>query len=483
MDNLQPSSPDGAIPGGSSPSWDEFWDPLLRWVEDGSVIPIIGQDLLVLEIGGRRVSLGEYLAERLAEALGQEPPTPSLTEPPLAEPLTLNRVIYRFLKQEKPKKLDRIYLPLADFLEERGANAIPVPRPLHQLAEILPFRMFVTTTFDPLLERALRQVRAGEPLEVRSYSVKDWNKNNDLPYDFDPRQGTFVYHLLGRLSNKVQDFAVTEEDLLEFFHSLNRRPPESLFGELESESKHLLIVGSSFSEWLARFFIRLPTLNERLWNVQSKRTDFLADPRLQADVTLGPFLESFCGHATSFRGGDVVAFVDELHKRWVDRGRRSLLPATIPSAEGKIFISYAHQDAKVVDDLRALLTDNKLAVWIDSERLRGGETFAIEIRRAVEQCLVFIPIVSKNTRDERERYYRQEWDWALQRRVLLPANRELIVPVAIDDEIQYDDETLPEGLRKLTWIRLSGGTPTDAFVSRIREVFRKAQQRPQRNGE
>jgi hypothetical protein len=234
---------------------------------------------------------------------------------------------------------------------------------------------------------------------------------------------------------------------------------------------------------LARFFIRLPTQNERLWNVQSKRTDFLADPRLQADVTLGPFLESFCGHATSFRGGDAVAFVDELHKRWIERGRRSLLPATAPSAEGKIFISYAHQDAEVVAKLQTCLEDNTLAVWVDSERLRGGETFEVDIKRAIEQCLVFIPILSKNIRDDKERYYRQEWDWALQRRVLLPANRELIVPLAIDDEIQYGDETLPAGLRKLTWIRLSDGTPTDAFVSRIREVFRKAQQRPRRSGE
>jgi hypothetical protein len=388
--------------------------------------------------------------------------------------LTLNRVIYRYLKQERPRSLDRIYLTLAGLLEEDSEEAVPVPEPLLKLAD-LPFRIFMSTTFDPLLERALRQVRPDEALQVRSFSVRDWKKTNDLPEDFDPRRETFVYHLLGRLSRKAQDYAVTEEDLLEFFHSLSRRPPEALFGELEG--KHLLIIGSSFSEWLARFFIRLPTQEERLWDVQSKRTDFLADPRLQGDATLAPFLESFCGHTTSFRGGDAVAFVDELHRRWIDRGRRSPLPAPSPSAAGKIFLSYAHEDAEAVEKIRARLQAENLSVWIDTEQLRGGTSFPEAIKRAIDQCFVFIPVLSQSARTWDDRYFRQEWDWAVQRVPRLPANRELIVPVAIDD-IGYKDETIPKGIGGLTWIRLPGGEPDAPFVERVREVFRNAQKPP-----
>jgi hypothetical protein len=460
--------------GSSSSDWDDFWDLLLPWVEDGSVIPIVGQDLLALELDGVRVSLDTYLAERLAQALGQGPPSPAADEPPLAEPLTLNRVIYRFLKQKRP--IERIYVALAELLKEEGANAIPVPQPLLQLADIDPFRIFVTTTFDPLLERALRKKRPGVRLRVERHSVKEWQESNDLPDDFEPTSETFLYHLLGRLSNEPQDFTVTEEDLLEFLHSLNSRPPASLFAELASEKKHLLIIGTSFSEWLARFFIRLPK-KQRLWSLQSSLKDFLADPHLQGDVSLGPFLESFCRHAMSFRGLDAVAFVDELHTRWVARGRRSLLPRTARRGAGKIFLSYANEDLAAVEKIRARLVANNLGVWIDTEQLRGGENFPNEIKRAIEKCFVFIPVLSPHTRDWQDRYYRQEWDWALRRMVRLPANRKLIVPVAIED-MAHDDETLPEGIRQLTWIHLPHGEPDDGFLAQVKNVFQQAQKPP-----
>jgi TIR domain-containing protein/SIR2-like protein len=474
----------GVVPGPPPGGSEKFWRRLLSYVEgrqsEKRVIPIVGQDLLVLEIGGRRVSLDTYLAERLATELGQEPPAPSPGEPAMAEPLTLNRVIYRYIKQERPLNLDLIYDSLSGFLDESGSDAVPVPEPLLKLAE-LPFRIFVTTTFDPLLARALRQVRKNENVEVRGYSVRDRGGIEDLPEDFDPDRETLVYHLLGRLTHEAQDFAVTEEDLVEFFRCLHKRPPEALFGELDQG--HLLIIGSSFSEWLARFFIRLPTRDERLWDVQMKRADFLADPRLLTDVTLVPFLESFCGHATLFREGDAVTFVNELHRRWVERGRRSPRPARETRPEGKIFLSYAHEDAKAVEKIRSRLEGEELAVWIDHQQLRGGEVFHDEIKRAIERAFVFVAVLSQSTRDWEARFYRREWTFALEHAGDLPPNRKFILPVAIDS-IDYGDETIPGGLRGLDWIRLPGGEPDDAFVQRVREVFRaadKAQKRPQRD--
>ncbi len=477
MSGVEPST-DGGVQAPSPqgvPAWDGFWDPLLRYVEDGSVIPIVGQDLLVLDIGGRPESLDTYLAKKLAKELGQEPPTPAPGEPPMAEPLTLNRVIYRYLNQTPPPQdLYRIYLKLAEFLEESGADAVPVPKPLLKLAE-LPFRIFVTTTFDPLLERALRQVRREEDLQVRGFSVRDKRRVVDLPETFDPDRETFVYHLLGRLSNKAQDFAVTEEDVLEFFHLLHKSPPATLFGEFNKG--HLLIIGSSFSEWLARFFIRLSTQDERLWDVQAKRKDFLADPRLLADNTLAPFLESFCRHTTSFRSGDSVAFVDELYRRWDERGRRTPRPPVEPRSDGKIFLSYASEDAVAVDKIRSRLEAENLSVWVDRQNLRGGEVLNNEIKRAIERSFVFILVLSESTRDWEARYYRREWTWALERARDLPSNRMFILPVAIDG-IKADDPTLPTGLRDQLWIRLSGGEPDDAFVNRVKEVFRAAQKPP-----
>ena len=46
-----------------------FWDDLLLYLEQKQVIPIIGQDLLTVEIEGRSVNAYRLMAERFAEEL------------------------------------------------------------------------------------------------------------------------------------------------------------------------------------------------------------------------------------------------------------------------------------------------------------------------------------------------------------------------------------------------------------------------------
>jgi hypothetical protein len=48
---------------------DLFWEDLLLYLEQGQVIPIIGQDLLSVEIQGRSINAYRLMAERLAEDL------------------------------------------------------------------------------------------------------------------------------------------------------------------------------------------------------------------------------------------------------------------------------------------------------------------------------------------------------------------------------------------------------------------------------
>ena len=46
---------------------DSMWDPLLESLEKRSVIPIVGPDLLQVEIDGTTMLLDQYIARRLAE--------------------------------------------------------------------------------------------------------------------------------------------------------------------------------------------------------------------------------------------------------------------------------------------------------------------------------------------------------------------------------------------------------------------------------
>ena len=78
----------------------------------------------------------------------------------------------------------------------RDANFAP-PLALRQLAQITDFDLFVTTTFDPLLEQAINDERFGgaQSTEVIAYAP---NRVADLPTERDRLQRPVVYHLLGR---------------------------------------------------------------------------------------------------------------------------------------------------------------------------------------------------------------------------------------------------------------------------------------------
>jgi hypothetical protein len=246
------------------------WEPLLDLIGEGGVIPIVGPDLLTVETNGQRVPLYELLATRLADRLKLD------GEPsPLA---TLNQVAACYL--EGGGDLERVYSALKSVMP---ADAdLPIPEPLLKLARITPLKLFVSTTFDNLLERAINQVRfEGRPqTQVISYSQQN---PADLRSTLRDLQVPTVFQLMGRLSAVAFEYAVTEEDVLEFLHSLRShdRSPKGLFDELNRN--HVLIIGSGFSNWLARFFIRLAQ-NDRLWMARGKT--IIADQKALDDGAL-----------------------------------------------------------------------------------------------------------------------------------------------------------------------------------------------------
>ena len=129
------------------------------------------------------------------------------------------------------------------------------PPALRHLAAITDFDLFVSTTFDPLLETAINLERFGgaPSTEALSYSP---NRVVDLPAERDQLQRPVVYHLFGKLSASPT-YVISDEDLLEFICALQSEhlAPEKLFHELEHN--HLLFIGSNFTNWLARLFLRM----------------------------------------------------------------------------------------------------------------------------------------------------------------------------------------------------------------------------------
>ena len=243
-----------------------------------------------------------------------------------------------------------------------------------------------------------------------------------------------------------------------------------------------MFVGCPLSDWLGRFFVRIGK-KERLV-VSSGKTDFIVGDQLKNESNLADFLKYFSGRTKIFPMGS-IEFVNELHRRWIE-----LHPPTPQSAKaidlpendadkmqtGAVFLSYASEDRLVVMMIRDALEQAGIDVWFDRnpEALGVGENFAAKIKTNIDQCSLFIPIISQNTLTEKARFFRTEWKHAQDLAERYPDNKRFIIPVAID-ETPPDATAVPEKFRSLHWQRVQGGQAPTEFVDEVKRLYRNYQ--------
>ena len=83
--------------------------------------------------------------------------------------------------------------------------------------------------------------------------------------------------------------------------------------------------------------------------------------------------------------------------------------ASIAPHSGAVFISYASQDAAAAERIARALGAAGIDVWFDRSELRGGEAWDRQIRKQIQDCTLFIPVVSAHTDARKEGYFRREW--------------------------------------------------------------------------
>jgi hypothetical protein len=450
------------IPAPAQELDDDAWDDLLSFIEEKRVIPIVGPELLEVDTPGGPRLLYEWIAERLAEKLGVDAAA-------LPQPLTLNDVICWYLAARGRR--EEAYARIRGIL--RDAEFAP-PLALRQLAAISDFDLFVTTTFDALLERAINDVRFGgaQSVEVVAYSP---NRVADIPAERERLQRPVVYHLLGRLSASPT-YVISDEDTLEFICALQSEhlTPEKLFHELEHS--HLLLIGSSFTNWLARLFLRMA--KRRRLSDPRDVGEVLADNHSLRDARLMGFLQQVSVRTRVYGGAQ--KFVDELHRRWTTRrgpgevialgaAPRRFLPPEREMPDGAVFVSYARDDLPAVQRLKAGLDAAGIAAWFDLERLEGGDDYDRKIQRNIARCSYFLPVVSATTERRLEGYFRREWSYAIDRARNMADEAVFILPVCIDDT-DASRASVPDKFRSVHFTRLPGGDVTPEFARRLADL-------------
>jgi hypothetical protein len=459
----------------SAPAAHEFfWDDLLEYIGEKRVIPIVGAELLTVSDGmGGDVPLMRVLAQKLAERLRVS-----------AEDCTgddaLHQVVCRYI--QRGGRREEVYPRIRTLLKELAPTVPPV---LRDLARIRHFNVFVTTTFDSLLAQALDEERhAGAPRTVSlAYSP---NSTTDLPAEARRSETPTVFHLLGRLSASP-DYVITEEDTLEFFTAMQAesKRPNVLLDELKGS--HLLLIGNTFPDWLARFFIRIAK-SGRL-SLQREELEIVADRRSRHEPGLVLFLQNFSYRTQLFEQGNAAEFVRELSARYQAKFPPVAASASKPVAglggteakvddmkPGSVFLSYASQDATAVKKIRDALEAAGIEVWFDQRRLEGGDDFDQQIKKNIRACSLFVPVISSNTQARHEGYFRLEWTLAAERSKLIAETVPFILPVVIDP-VSENDALVPERFLQVQWSRLAGGATTPEFVERMVRLIRDFRKR------
>ena len=439
---------------------EDAWDDLLNFIEERRVIPIIGPELLKVETDSGPRLLYDWLAGKLAAKL-------NVDTAQLPPDYTLNDVVCWFLASRGRR--EEAYTRLRSVLRDTTFEAAPA---LRKLAQITDFDLFISTTFDSLLEQAINLERfGGQPgCDAIAYAP---NRVADLPSERERLQRPTIYHLLGRLSASP-NYVICDEDMLEFICALQSEhlTPEKLFHELEHS--HLLFIGSNFSNWLARIFLRMAK-RQRLSDPRDVG-EVLADDHSGENSRLMGFLQQVSVRTRVYVGAE--RFVDELHKRWMARQAparvlpfgaqpQRIAPPAREMPDNAIFISYAREDLDAVQRLRASLAEAGLTVWFDLDRLEAGDDFDRKIQRNIARCAYFIPVVSATTQRRQEGYFRREWSYAIDRARNMADGALFILPVSIDDT-DGGQALVPDKFKALHFTRLPAGQASAEFIARLR---------------
>ncbi|SMF96369.1 TIR domain-containing protein [Methylomagnum ishizawai] len=431
------------------------WRDLLVDVDAGTVIPVIGPALITLHDPnkGEHESLYSMLAPKLAAELELPQPERFTTTAQVAATHVLSG-----------RGCSRVYRELRALLRtvdsNIGVSSLEAIAPtLQLLARIRSFSLFIGTTPDHHMAHALGAHRPGFDLSrhLIVFHPNESPEERDLPTTRLRGPEAYLYQLLGdQDAHHCRDFAVWEEDLMEFICGLLEHSDQlkNLFTVLRERS--LLFLGAPADDWTVRFLLRV-VRGERLSN---RRRDQISEYIADDSATLSQSTMLYFDQAvqtTRLIGGNPAEFTYELFSRWQqsygvetdDRRFLDSLPAEMPS--GAVFISYANEDLPTALDIARALHSEGVPIWIDRRHLQAGQRYDEKLEAAVKlRSSLFIALVSPASESSPTRYVQNERRWAAMRQgdlsdeFYLPVLHGLPSPEAVRVE--------PENVRK----KLSG---------------------------
>jgi len=132
-----------------------------------------------------------------------------------------------------------------------------------------------------------------------------------------------------------------------------------------------------------------------------------------------------------------------------------------------IFISYATPDRDRVVPYHDALSAKGYDVWIDYRRIKAGQIWDFEIKRALDKATLILIFISTKSIDRRG-YVQREIKIALDKAAEKLADDIYVIPILLDD-----DAEIPEQIKHLQAVRASDSDKDDRIEDAIRHQLEK----------
>jgi hypothetical protein len=462
---------------------DVFWEDLLSHIRQRELVPVVGPDLSVVNVDGADQTFTSLISQRLVQRY-------DLRVSP--EPTTIGEAVAECLRQRGQDEVDRLYRVINNIIAELD----PAPcDALRNLAAVDDLRLFVSTTPDRLLAKAVNEVRFEGRPATRELTFSPSQSTSEQSRNARPAKttDTVVLNLFGQATPTPQ-YAIHDEDQLEWLHALLSEWA-SLPEWLVSPLKHhpMLFVGCEIPDWLGRFLVRMSSTS-RL-SMERDQQFFIVGNSISRDPALSTFFTTYC-RKTLVQQLDMepAEFAKKLRARWeqqtadMPRAPLGLVGASAgigvgdpPDADAPtIFISYMREDADAARRLSDAIANQGGDVWFDERRILPGDEWEPEVLSCIRRTVrLFVPVISANTEGEDEGYVFREWRAAVERSQSIMGRR-FIVPVVIDDDYTGDAgryQQIPDEFRPLQFGRAPGGHPDDGLIAMLTDEIRAMRRR------
>lgn len=445
---------------GSIEMTEREWNKLVNLIVEGSVIPVLGPELLVVPENGEPASLYNLWGSALAAQT-------QIVRPEGARRWTIYDVANQLSQLEFANDV------AFDIDEVVRVRPWPIPDALKNLARIQDFSLYITTTVDHLIFQAMTEARQGTKVEQVKFTPRGIKSVIDRPSSFYQERRPSVYCLFGASSPTDGTFAKTEDDLIEYSWSLldPQEAPQNLYDYLQK--KTVLLLGCSLPDWLGRFFIH--AINGR--RNQDNLNMYYVSPNCEPG--LAEYLKR--RKAKVVNSISPVNFAAELYTRWQAR-RQQDGPDTPggPSATtefktGAVFLSYAGEDRAKVRAIRDQLEAHNIDTWMDERELPAdpGNVYQETIRENIYKAAFFVPIISRTLEQagSSPRFVWREWrmaeDAAMNRR-----KEDLYLQPLVVDDTPSGAQFVGSPYRDLQWTRLSDGRIPQEFIDTLSQGIR-----------